>query len=277
MGEVCCDCGVVIVVIVVLWIWWTVAVAFELLWRLCRCVDVVVVLVLLTVVVEPPIYCDCRKWWITEIAPLTYHLGDDIEIQFGRDEFCLRTGLSVLGITDDDENESCYKNEPDFTKPGSSFAFESYNKNEDEKNVCFDTVKENQQPVYHKWKKFMSFKPDIPETPLYKSKPIISKHYNKDSEVSIGNTFDNREALDLGVRLKALEEGYQFLSIRHIRIGDNPNLLFISDRHPAIALAVHNEFPLAFHGLPVTMLAETYRVMVQEWYFKRREVAGSSL
>ncbi|GJX59153.1 phospholipase-like protein, partial [Tanacetum coccineum] len=241
----------------------------------------------------------------TEIVPLTYHLGDDIEIQFGRDEFCLVTGLrfgvdysslyseglipfrrrvfdsskdghpitakmledkikrkqfftindkdavslcllsilelvllgqelrhnvsewclrlvndrnSVLEITDDDENESCYKNEPDFTKPGSSFAFESYNKNEDEKNVCFDTVKENQQPVYHKWKKFMSFKPDIPETPLYKSKPIISKHYNKDSEVSIGNTFDNREALDLGVRLKALEEGYQFLSIRHIRI-----------------------------------------------------------
>ncbi|GJU39867.1 transposase, MuDR, MULE transposase domain protein [Tanacetum coccineum] len=30
-------------------------------------------------------------------------------------------------------------------------------------------------------------------------------------------------------------------------IGDNPNLLFIFDRHPAIALAVHNESPLAFH------------------------------
>ncbi|GJX26587.1 transposase, MuDR, MULE transposase domain protein, partial [Tanacetum coccineum] len=30
-------------------------------------------------------------------------------------------------------------------------------------------------------------------------------------------------------------------------IGDNPNLLFISDRHPAIALVVHNEFPLAFY------------------------------
>ncbi|GJW37501.1 putative reverse transcriptase domain-containing protein [Tanacetum coccineum] len=30
-------------------------------------------------------------------------------------------------------------------------------------------------------------------------------------------------------------------------IGDNPNFLFISDRHSAIALAIHNEFPLAFH------------------------------
>ncbi|GKE20915.1 hypothetical protein Tco_1432427 [Tanacetum coccineum] len=30
-------------------------------------------------------------------------------------------------------------------------------------------------------------------------------------------------------------------------IGDSPNLLFISDRHAAIALAVQNEFPLAFH------------------------------
>ncbi|GKD64618.1 phospholipase-like protein, partial [Tanacetum coccineum] len=61
----------------------TVAVAFALLRRLCRCVDVVVVLVLLTVVVEND----------TEIVPLTYHLGGDIEIQFGMEEFCLVTGL----------------------------------------------------------------------------------------------------------------------------------------------------------------------------------------
>ncbi|GJZ27669.1 hypothetical protein Tco_0572316 [Tanacetum coccineum] len=117
--------------------------------------------------------------------------------------------------------------------------------------------------------------------------------------------------------------------------GDNPNLLFISDRHPAIALSVHNEFPLAFHvaytpeefttnmnilqvvqpdaynkliqagtqkwsrahcplirynymtsnnvesvnacsvlkrKLPITMLTEPYRVMVQYWYFKRQEL-----
>ncbi|GJW69609.1 transposase, MuDR, MULE transposase domain protein [Tanacetum coccineum] len=31
-------------------------------------------------------------------------------------------------------------------------------------------------------------------------------------------------------------------------IGDNLNLLFISDRRPSIALAVYNEFPLAFHA-----------------------------
>nr|GFD08687.1 hypothetical protein [Tanacetum cinerariifolium]GFD08747.1 hypothetical protein [Tanacetum cinerariifolium] len=31
-------------------------------------------------------------------------------------------------------------------------------------------------------------------------------------------------------------------------IGDNPNLLFISGRHAAIALAVEKEFPLAFHA-----------------------------
>nr|GFC22816.1 transposase, MuDR, MULE transposase domain protein [Tanacetum cinerariifolium] len=30
-------------------------------------------------------------------------------------------------------------------------------------------------------------------------------------------------------------------------IGDNPSLLFISDRHAAIALAVQNEFPLVYH------------------------------
>ncbi|GJT11407.1 transposase, MuDR, MULE transposase domain protein [Tanacetum coccineum] len=321
----------------------------------------------------------------------------------------------------------------------------------------------------------MSFKPDIPETPLYKSKPIVSKHYNKVSEVSVGNTFNNMEALDLAVRMKALEEGYQFLSnktdpnrcvlkgkdiqqdilsqykinisyqqswrgkeyglqqirgssyesfemlpyychnlerknqgtvtrikidekgvfemlfiafgasirtfmhclrslliidIAHLKaqykgtnlvavgmdgnnqilsvafgickgeigpcwlwwmsvlkecIGDSPNLLFISDRHAAIALAVRNEFPLAFHDdvqldayhklcqadpqrwskahcllvrynymtsnsvksvnactvlnrkLPVIVLAETYRAMVQDWFFKRRELVDISL
>ncbi|GKF48634.1 transposase, MuDR, MULE transposase domain protein, partial [Tanacetum coccineum] len=31
-------------------------------------------------------------------------------------------------------------------------------------------------------------------------------------------------------------------------IGDNPSFLFISDRHAAIALAVQNEFPLAYHA-----------------------------
>nr|GEV28696.1 transposase, MuDR, MULE transposase domain protein [Tanacetum cinerariifolium] len=60
----------------------------------------------------------------------------------------------------------------------------------------------------------MSFKPDIPETPLYKSKPMISMHYKKDSEVKIGNTFDNKEVLDLAIRLKAIQESYQFLSQR---------------------------------------------------------------
>ncbi|GJY28616.1 transposase, MuDR, MULE transposase domain protein [Tanacetum coccineum] len=104
------------------------------------------------------------------------------------------------------------KNEPNFTKPESSFAFGSFNENENEQDHCFDGVDENPQPIHHKWNKFMSFKSDIPETPLYKSKPVISKHYNKVSDVKIGNTFDNQEALDLAVRLKALEDGYQFLS-----------------------------------------------------------------
>ncbi|GJZ15985.1 transposase, MuDR, MULE transposase domain protein [Tanacetum coccineum] len=39
-----------------------------------------------------------------------------------------------------------------------------------------------------------------------------------------------------------------WMSVLKECIGDNPNLLFISDSHPAIALAVHNEFLLAFHG-----------------------------
>ncbi|GKB65543.1 hypothetical protein Tco_0921729, partial [Tanacetum coccineum] len=61
----------------------TVVVVVALFRRLCRCVDDVVVLLLLMVVVDDD----------AEIVPLTYHLGDDIEIQFGRKEFCLETEL----------------------------------------------------------------------------------------------------------------------------------------------------------------------------------------
>ncbi|GJR73973.1 transposase, MuDR, MULE transposase domain protein [Tanacetum coccineum] len=155
--------------------------------------------------------------------------------------------------------------------------------------------------------------PDIPETPVYKSKPMISKQYSQQSEVKKGKKFNNKEDLMLAVRLKALNDDkngvFEMLfiaigaSIRTFRnylrpvlmidaahlkglykgknlvvvamdgnnqivpiafgickgktgpcwtwwmsvliecIGDNLNLLFISDRHAAIALAVENEFP----------------------------------
>ncbi|GJV42680.1 hypothetical protein Tco_1421120 [Tanacetum coccineum] len=245
------------------------------------------------------------------------------------------------------------------------------------------------QPNYHKWEKFISFKLDIPETPLYKSKPMISKQYKKETDIKVGNIFDNKEALELEIRLKALDEGYQFLSERSApkrcdtlkgsiqgnksnscrhgwKQSDCANFFWYmqrGNRHAAIALAVHNEFPLAFDAiccrhlmmnlslkrkkmkglfwkiykaytpeefstetpnlqdvqpdayhkickagperwssahcplvrynymtsnsvesvnactvlyrkLPVLKLAEMYHAMVQEWYFKRRELAG---
>ncbi|GJT46157.1 transposase, MuDR, MULE transposase domain protein [Tanacetum coccineum] len=173
-----------------------------------------------------------------------------------------------------------------------------------------DVVNKNPQNKIHKWQKFMSFEPDIPETPVYKAKPNISKQYSKQSEVEKGMIFNNKESLILAVRLKALSEETKtqvcllcevilkqipafnffcasFESITAIEklgkwvkgekrtrdwflgsvgrekwsivgiggmsglqecIGDNPNLLFISDRHAAIALAVEKEFPLAFHA-----------------------------
>ncbi|GJW36631.1 hypothetical protein Tco_0059551 [Tanacetum coccineum] len=62
-----------------------------------------------------------------------------------------------------------------------------------------DVVNENPQKKFHKWQKFMSFEPDIPETPVYKAKPNISKQYTQQSEVEKGNIFDNKEALILAV------------------------------------------------------------------------------
>ncbi|GJU53819.1 transposase, MuDR, MULE transposase domain protein [Tanacetum coccineum] len=43
-----------------------------------------------------------------------------------------------------------------------------------------------------------------------------------------------------------------WMSVLKECIGDNPSLLFISDRHAAIALAVQNEFPLAYHAAYTT-------------------------
>ncbi|GKD54702.1 hypothetical protein Tco_1288089 [Tanacetum coccineum] len=260
----------------------------------------------------------------------------------------------TFDITDDlENNESNHKNESHFEKPESTFAFRDNNEYEDEQYALNDAVDENPQPNYQKWEKFVSFKPDIPETPLYKSKPLISKHYKKEIDVKVGNIFDKKEALDLAIRLKALDEGYQFLSDRST-----------PERHAAIALGVQNEFLLAFHAvccrhlminlslrrkkmkglfykickactteefstemnnlqdvqpdvyhklceagpqrwlrvhcplvhynymtsnsvesvnacivlyrkLPVLKLAETYRAMVQDWYFKRQELAAN--
>ncbi|GJZ85201.1 transposase, MuDR, MULE transposase domain protein [Tanacetum coccineum] len=344
-------------------------------------------------------------------------------------------GLDLnFGTSDFHNNESNHQNESHFKKPECSFSFGDYHEYEDEKNEFDDVVDDNPLPDYHKWQKYMSFKPDITETLLYKSKPMISKHYKKETDVKVGQNFDNKEALDLAIRLKALDEGYQFLNDRsapesyalkcfhfnecawkirathatHLKgqykgtnliavgmdgnnqivpialgickgekgpcwswwmsvlkecIGDNPSLVFIFDKHAAIALAVQNELPLAYHAvccrhlmmnlslkrdktkalfwkickaytteefsssmshlqdiqpdaydklcqvgpqrwsrahcplvrynyltsnsvesvnactvvyrkLPVIKLTETYRAMVQDWYYKRRKLAG---
>ncbi|GJW51545.1 transposase, MuDR, MULE transposase domain protein [Tanacetum coccineum] len=116
-------------------------------------------------------------------------------------------GVQVL-TTPNHQNESL------FEKQECSFAFGDYHEYEDEKNEFDDVVDDNPLPNYQKWQKYMSFKPDIPETPLYKSKPMISKHYKKETGVKVGQIFDNKEALDLAIRLKALDEGYQFLNDR---------------------------------------------------------------
>ncbi|GKF22336.1 hypothetical protein Tco_0074658 [Tanacetum coccineum] len=66
-----------------------------------------------------------------------------------------------------------FLNEPHFSNPESSFAFRSNEYNTD------DVVNEKPQNKIHKWQKFMSFEPDIPETPVYKAKPNISKQYSQ--------------------------------------------------------------------------------------------------
>ncbi|GKD04016.1 hypothetical protein Tco_1178990 [Tanacetum coccineum] len=116
----------------------------------------------------------------------------------------------AVDITDDAEAKLIFilatplhlQNEPHFSNPESSFDFRSNEYN------TYDVANENPQKKFHKWQKFMSFEPDIPETPIYKAKRNISKQYTQQSEVEKGNIFDNKEALTLVVRLKALNEGF---------------------------------------------------------------------
>ncbi|GJY46249.1 transposase, MuDR, MULE transposase domain protein [Tanacetum coccineum] len=167
-------------------------------------------------------------------------------------------------------NESICKNKPYHTNPESSFSFRSNEAYVDENNDSDDGVDENHHNNFHKWNNFMSFKPKIPDTPVYKSKPIISKQHSQQSKVKKGSMPGASTGLYKGTNLVAVamdgnnqivpiafgickgETGpcwSWWMSVLRECIGDNPNLLIISDRHAAIALAVQNEFPLAFHAI----------------------------
>nr|GEV29179.1 transposase, MuDR, MULE transposase domain protein [Tanacetum cinerariifolium] len=126
-----------------------------------------------------------------------FNLEANAEINFS---FKLSSFYFAVDITDNAEDSLQLQNEPYFSNPEFSFAIRSNEYNTD------DVVNENSQKNFHKWQKFMSFKPDIPETPVYKAKPNISKQYTQQSEVEKGNIFDNKEALILAVRLKSLNE-----------------------------------------------------------------------
>nr|GEW27398.1 hypothetical protein [Tanacetum cinerariifolium] len=154
----------------------------------------------------PPIYYEGSSS-NTECSNCNHLLGR-IKAGYGRvmpsnvPMMCWSVGKNDFHINDSLQ----LQNEPHFSNPESSFAFRSNEYNTD------DVVNENPQKKFHKWQKFMSFEPDILETPVYKAKPNISKQYTQQFEVEKGNIFDNKEALILAVRLKALNEGLQFLT-----------------------------------------------------------------
>ncbi|GKE59125.1 hypothetical protein Tco_1498310, partial [Tanacetum coccineum] len=133
-------------------------------------------------------------------------------------------------------------------------------------------------------------------TPVYKAKPNISKQYTQQSEVEKGKNFDNKEALILAVRLKALNEdsyvpqlstpcAYDRCctfkgSIQVNKSGgcghgwkqsDCANCIW----HAAIALAIENEFPLAFHAPDA--YNKLFRASVQRWLRARCPLVRVSL
>nr|GEX17636.1 hypothetical protein [Tanacetum cinerariifolium] len=160
-------------------------------------------------------YKECRDIPLEQRAVIENFLKLESELDYKMNKDLLWNGAKLgkqirdkKGQNNFQMNESSYINEPRFTKPESSFAFRSNDEYADEKNDSDDGVDENHQNMIHKWNKIMSFKVDIPDTPVYKSKPMISKQYSQQSEVNKGQNFDNKEALVLAVRLKALNDGF---------------------------------------------------------------------
>nr|GEU88579.1 hypothetical protein [Tanacetum cinerariifolium] len=77
---------------------------------------------------------------------------------------------------------------------------------------------------FHKWQKFMSFEPDIPEIPVYKAKPNISMQYTQQSEVEKGNIFYDKEALILAVRKLQIFVSYTPIDLSTVLIPNNGSL-----------------------------------------------------
>nr|GEU95496.1 transposase, MuDR, MULE transposase domain protein [Tanacetum cinerariifolium] len=215
-----------------------------------------------------------------------FDIPDDYEVRFFI-ECAYEDELAHL-TSDFHNNESKHQNESHFEKPECSFAFGDYHEYEDEKNKFDDVVDDKPLPNYQKWQKYMSFKPDIPETPLYKSKLMISKYYKKETNVKVGKIFVNKEALDLAIRLKALDEGYQFLNDRSAPERDKTKALFwrickayITEEFSRSMSHLQDIQIDAYDKLcqeaASVKLAETYRAMVREWYYQRRKLTAASV
>lgn len=115
-------------------------------------------------------------------------------------------------------NDSGYNHEANFTKPGSSCAFSSDNKQEDEPINSYLDLNKQPQPIHHNWTNCFKNIPQVPETPLYKSKPISTEVYNKENRVKVNELFLDRGTLDMEYRLKSIEDGFEFVSKK-----SNPN------------------------------------------------------
>nr|GEZ11068.1 transposase, MuDR, MULE transposase domain protein [Tanacetum cinerariifolium] len=121
----------------------------------------------------------------------------------------------------------------------------------------------------------MSFKPDIPETPVYKAKPNISKQYSQQSEVQKGKIFDNKESLILVVKLKAPDAHEKLCRAGTQRWPRAHCPLVRYNYMTSNSVKSVNACSVIYRKELVLKLAETYRAMVQEWYYKRRQPASN--
>ena len=129
-----------------------------------------------------------------------------------------KPGSSFAFLSDNEQendfenNEHGSKHASNFTKPGSSCAYNSNKKQQNEKkNSCFDLNKQP-PPVHQNWTNCLKYIPQVPETPLYQSKQIPTEFQHKENRVKLNEIFIDKAELDHQYRLKALEDGFEFVT-----------------------------------------------------------------
>ncbi|GJV78399.1 hypothetical protein Tco_1509983 [Tanacetum coccineum] len=174
-------------------------------------------------------------------------------------------------------NESSHKSEPHFTKPESSFAFGSNDEIADEKNDYDDGVDVNPQPMHSAIA--LAIHNEFPLAfhvvccrhlmmNLSLKKGLFWKICKEYTPEEFASNMNILQAVEPDAYHKLCEASPQRWSIAHC-------LLVRYNYMTSNSVESINACSVINRKLLVLKLVETYRAMVQDWYYKRQELTAN--